>query len=425
MRRIGYTLALLFLSYISAATALAAGRICDVRDYGAKGDGRTKDTVAIQHAIDVCASSKQGATIRIKGGTFLSAPILLKTGVTLDIEQGSTLLGSADHEDYPRKIEFRAPGYQALVSAVNAERISIIGGGTIDGAGESWWKLARTQKNAGVLGSENSRPRLVVFDHCRHVLVEDVTIQNSPMWQVVPYYSDDVVIRRVRILADPHSPNTDAIDPFSSTHVIIDHVYADVGDDNIAIKSGMIDSPGPDSPSADISITDCEFHHGHGLSIGSEISGGAQRIHAERIHFLDTDNGIRIKANRDRGSDVSDISFKHITLERVKTAILISEYYPKALPEGPVDAAPVTRLTPHFHAIVIENLTAKGGDWAGVIIGLPEAPVSDINLQDVSVQAKRGLTVAYASVRAHGLTILSSDGEKSVEVMPSATLDIR
>ena len=149
-----------------------------------------------------------------------------------------------------------------------------------------------------------------MFDHCKHVRIEDVTIQNSPMWQVVPYYSDDVVIRNVRILADPHSPNTDAIDPFSSTHIVIDHVYADVGDDDIAIKSGMIGSPGPDSPSADITITDCEFHHGHGLSIGSEIAGGAQRIHAERIHFVGTDNGVRIKANRDRGSDVSTISFK-------------------------------------------------------------------------------------------------------------------
>lgn len=425
MRRIGFTLALLLLSSISAPAAIAAGKLCDVRDFGAKGDGKTKDTVSIQRAIDACASFKQGGTVRLTGGTYLSAPILLKTGVTLDIEQGSTLLGSADHEDYPRKTEFRAPGYQALVSAVNAERVSITGGGIIDGAGESWWKLARTQKNAGVLGSENSRPRLIVFDHCRHVLIEDVTVQNSPMWQIVPYYSDDVVIRRVRILADPHSPNTDAIDPFSSTHVVIDHVYADVGDDNIAIKSGMIDSPGPDSASTDIMITDCEFHHGHGLSIGSEIAGGAQRVHAERIHFVDTENGVRIKANRDRGGDVSDISFKDITMERVKTAILISEYYPKALPEGPVENAPITRLTPHFHAITIENLTAKDSDWAGVIIGLPEARVTDFTLRGLSIQAKRGLTIAYASMQAHGLTVLSSDREKSIVVMPTATLDVR
>ena len=127
------------------------------------------------------------------------------------------------------------------------------------------------------------------------------------MWQLVPYYSDDVTIRNIKILAPARSPNTDAIDPFSSSNVHIEHVYADVGDDDIAIKSGMPNSPGPDAPSRDITITDCTFLHGHGLSIGSEIAGGAQNIRAERIHFEGTDNGIRVKANRDRGSDVSHL----------------------------------------------------------------------------------------------------------------------
>ncbi len=413
---------LALLTLASAHAAFAAGKLCDARTYGAKGDGVTKDTAAIQRAIDTCAASKGGGTVQLGGGTFVSAPILLKSNVTLEVQKGATLLGSPDHDDYPKKTEFRGPGYQALVSAVNAEHIAITGGGVIDGAGESWWKLARTQKNSGVLGSENSRPRLVVFDHCKHVRMEDITVQNSPMWQVVPYYTDDIVIRNVRILADPHSPNTDAIDPFSSTHVIIDHVYADVGDDDIAIKSGMIDSPGPDSPSADITITDCEFHHGHGLSIGSEIAGGAQRIRAERIHFVGTDNGLRIKANRDRGNDVSGIHFKDITMEGVKTAILISEYYPKALPEGAVQSAPVTRLTPHFHDITIENVTAKDIAWAGVIIGLPEAPVTGVTLNNVSIEARRGMTIAYASVLAHGLKVVSEDGKQPVVTTSSATL---
>lgn len=413
------------LSLLLVPAASAAAKICDVREFGARGDATTKDTSAIQRAIDSCASEKEGGSVKLAGGTFVSAPIVLKSGVTLDIEKGATLLGSPDHEDYPKKTEFRAPGYQALVSATNAEHVAIVGGGTIDGAGESWWKLARTQKNAGVLGSENSRPRLVVFDHCKHVRIENVTIQNSPMWQVVPYYTDDVVIRNVRILADPHSPNTDAIDPFSSTHVVIDHVFADVGDDDIAIKSGMIDSPGPDSPSTDITITDCEFHHGHGLSIGSEIAGGAQRVHAERIHFVGTDNGVRIKANRDRGADVSDISFKDITMQGVKTSILVSEYYPKALPEGPVETAPVTRLTPHFHGITIENLSSTDSAWAGVIIGLPESPVSAISLVNVSVNAKRGLTIAYASVQAHDLHITAGDGGQPITTTATATLTQR
>ncbi|MEO8736796.1 MAG: glycoside hydrolase family 28 protein [Edaphobacter sp.] len=403
--------------------AIASGKVCDARTYGAKADGTTKDTKAIQAAIDDCAKAG-GGTVKLSGGTFLSAPIVLKSNITLSIVRGSTLLGSPDHADYPRKIEFRGPGYQSLVGATNAEHIAITGGGVIDGNGASWWALARTQKNSGVLGSENSRPRGIVFDHCKHVRIEGVTVQNSPYWQIVPYYSDDVIIRNIRILAPQHSPNTDAIDPFSSSNVIIDHVYADVGDDNVAIKSGMINSPGPDAPSKNITITDCEFMHGHGLSIGSEIAGGAQNIHAERIHFDGTDQGIRIKANRDRGNDVSNISFKDITMENVKTSILISEYYPKALPEGEVDPEPVQRLTPHFHNITIENLKSIDSAWAGVVIGLPEAPVEDLVMKNVDIQAKKGMAISYATVTGINVKVTAALGQ-GITVAPTAKVTFK
>jgi polygalacturonase len=423
MNRFRVWLATTGVMAVAVLPAMASGKACNARTYGAKADGVTKDTKAIQAAIDDCASAG-GGTVKLSGGTFLSAPIVLKSNITLDVAKGATLLGSPEHEDYPKKVEFRGPGYQALVGATNAEHVSITGGGVIDGNGETWWALARTQKNAGVLGSENSRPRGVVFDHCKHVRVEGVTVQNSAYWQIVPYYSDDVIIRNVRILAPQHSPNTDAIDPFSSSNVVIDHIYADVGDDDIAIKSGMIDSPGPDDPSNNITITDCEFAHGHGLSIGSEIAGGAQNIHAERIHFKGTDNGIRVKANRDRGSDVSNISFKDITMEDVKVSILISEYYPKALPEGEVAPEPVQRLTPHFHDITIENLKSVDSAWAGVIIGLPEAPVKNVVLKNVNIQAKKGMTIAYATVSGTEVTVTAAEG-KGITVAPNATAAIK
>jgi polygalacturonase len=420
MNEFGFRLATVAVLTMGALPAMAAGKVCDARTYGAKADGTTKDTKAIQAAIEDCASAG-GGTVTLSGGTFLSAPLVLKSNITLEVAKGATLLGSPDHEDYPKKIEFKGPGYQSLIGATNAEHVSITGGGTIDGNGESWWALARTQKNAGVLGSENSRPRGLVFDHCKHVRIEGVTVQNSPYWQIVPYYSDDVMIRNVRILAPARSPNTDAIDPFSSSNVVIDHVYADVGDDDVAIKSGMINSPGPDAPSKNITITDCDFEHGHGLSIGSEIAGGAQNIHAERIHFKGTDQGIRIKANRDRGNDVSNISFKDITMEDVRTSILISEYYPKALPEGEVAAEPVQRLTPHFHDITIENVKSTNSGWAGVVIGLPESPVKNVVMKNVDIEAKKGMTIAYATVNATNLKVTAGEGE-SITVAPNAKL---
>ena len=394
------------------ARALDSSHSCDPRAYGAKGDGVSKDTAAIQAAIDAC-ERQGGGTVQLIAGTYLSAPIVLKSNITLQLDKGATLLGSADHGDYPPLTMFHLPDLQPLVSAANAVNVAITGEGVIDGNGESWWQEARSIKDHGILGTGHPRPKLIIFDHCKHVHVEGVTIQNSPMWQLVPYYSDDVVIRNIKVLAPAHSPNTDAIDPFSSSNVVIDHVFADVGDDNIAIKSGPINSPGPDDPSRDITITDCTFLHGHGLSIGSEIAGGARNIRAERIHFEGTDNGIRVKANRDRGNDVGHLFFRDIEMKNVKNALIISEYYPKVLPPDTEAAQPITRLTPHFHDITIENLTATGSTSAGAIVGLPESPVLGVVLRNVKISAKTGLTIAYADVTGEGVTVQAEIGRAS------------
>ena len=393
----------------SPASALASSTTCDPHTYGAKVDGTSKDTAAIQAAIDAC-EQRGGGTVRLSAGTWLSAPIVLKSNITLELDKGATLLGSSDHQDYPPKTEFRAPGLQSLVSATNATNVSITGEGVIDGAGESWWQEARATGDHGVMGSDHTRPRLVVFDHCHHVLVEGVTIQNSPMWQLVPYYSDDVTIRNIKVLAPQHSPNTDAIDPFSSSSVRIDHVFADTGDDDVAIKSGKANSPGPDDSSRDITITDCTFLHGHGLSVGSEIAGGAQNIRAERIHFDGTDNGIRIKANRDRGNDVGPLFFRDIDMKNVKNALVISEYYPRILPPDPDPPQPVTRLTPHFHDITLENVTATDIVSAGAIAGLPEAPIRNVVLKNVTIDAQHGLLVSNADVSGEKVTVRAVDG---------------
>jgi polygalacturonase len=413
----------LFAALLLALLGSAHAKTCAVQAYGAKPDGTTMNTKAIQAAIDACA--KSGGTVELSGGVFVSGPIVLKSNVTLNIAKGTTLQGSTNHDDYPNITEMRNPAKQPLISATKAENIAITGEGIIDGMGQSWWKEARDAGDHGIMGIGVVRPRLVVFNFCKHIRMEGVTVQNSPFWQIVPYYSDDLVFRNIKVLADPHSPNTDAIDPFSSSDIVIDHVFADVGDDDVAIKSGQINSPGPDVPSKNITITHCEFHHGHGISIGSEIAGGAQNIVADDIHFVGTDNGVRVKANRDRGNDVGNITFRNITMEDVKTPILISEYYPHMLPEvGDDIAKPVTRLTPHFHDITIENLTATGATTAGVVIGLPEAQVLNVVMKNISIASKKGFVIANAHVTGENVVIKPATGEP-ITIDPSATVKLK
>jgi polygalacturonase len=197
--------------------------------------------------------------------------------------------------------------------------------------------------------------------------------------------------------------------------VRIDHVFADVGDDDVAIKSGQANSAGPDDPSRDITITDCTFLHGHGLSVGSEIAGGVKNIRAERVHFDGTDNGIRIKANRDRGNDVGEMVFRDIEMKNVKNAVVISEYYPKILPPDTDPPQPVTRLTPHFHDITLENVTATDVVSAGAIAGLPEAPIRGVVLKNVRIEAQHGLAISNADVSGEKVTVQASDGTSIIK----------
>jgi polygalacturonase len=380
--------------------------VCDAKAYGAKADGHTKDTQAIQRAIDAC-TMKGGGTVRLTGGTFLTGPIVLKSHITLEVDKGATLLGSQDMSDYHEAEELREPSVQPLIGAKDASYITIRGGGTIDGAGQPWWAAVRSHDKSKF--AADRRPRLILLDHCHHVLIENVTIQNSASWQVVPYYSDDVTIRNGKILAPSRSPNTDGIDPFASTHVTISHMYIDVGDDNVAIKSGQPRSPGSDSPSAYIRVTNCTFLHGHGLSIGSEIAGGVHNVYASNIRFEGTRNGVRVKSGRDRGGDIGNFVFKNLTMTNVENPFIVTAYYSRNA--NPYAPAPITRLTPHFHNITVENLTATGAKQAALIEALPETPLTSIALDNVHIGAKKGMTIRNATVTMHDVTIKAGQGK--------------
>ncbi|BAY50293.1 endo-polygalacturonase (plasmid) [Scytonema sp. HK-05] len=390
------------------------GKVCKVTDFGAKANGVDKDTKAIQSAIDNCAKGG-GGLVKLSSGKYLSDPIFLKSKVTLFLDKSAVLLASQNPGDYQSTTSganstVNSRNLLALVNVINQSDVAIAGKGTIDGAGAPWWNAVRLAKKAGQ--PDVVRPRLVVFSHCHRVRVEGITLMNSPSFHLVPTFSDDVTIKDVTIKAPANSPNTDGIDPSSSRHVWISHCTIDNGDDNIAIKSGHIDPAHPDAGSADITISECTFLHGHGVSIGSETSGGVRNVIVENCKFLGTQNGLRIKSLRGQGGNVENIIYRNIQMEGVSPAITFTSYYPKIPKEDTRQA--ITVKTPVFHKITVTNLFAKGGKIAGIIVGLPEKPLFNIALKNIKIVSQTGFFVKNATIKTSNVQISNQRGRAFV-----------
>ena len=268
----------------------------NVRDYGARGDGRAMDSPAIQKAIDACALAG-GGMVRLPPGAYLSGPLYLRGNhITFHLEAGAILQGTEDFTAY-------RGSNGKLVGLINAERlkdVSISGPGIIDGQGAPWWPAVREAKKTGAR-EPRQRPKMVNFHDCHRLTVRDVTLQNSPMFHLVPVDCDDVLIDHVTIKAPSNSPNTDAIDPSSCRNVRILNCLLDVGDDNVAVKAGH-SVAGRDFCCQDILVSNCTCLAGHGISIGSETSAGVSNFVVVHCTFNGTASGIRIKTTRRRAA---------------------------------------------------------------------------------------------------------------------------
>ncbi|WP_249198994.1 glycoside hydrolase family 28 protein [Gluconobacter japonicus] len=400
----------------------AASSRCDPVIYGARHDGHTNDGPAIQRAITAC-SEAGGGVVSLTSGTWLSGPLSLKSHVTLNLEQGSTLLGSSDTRLFHWAFLGKAaqPG-EALVSAIDVQDVAITGQGHIDGNGAAvWWPQAvrahKTQTSGplpygpdypGVPAANGlPRPWLIEFSHVQHGRISGVTATNSPMWTVVVRESSQIKVDHLTIRNPASSRNTDGIDLVSSDHVTMSTLDIATGDDNIAIKSGLMQ---PGRAASDISITQSRFGEGHGLSIGSELANGAHHIRISDVSFQSTLSGLRIKSGRDRGGDIGWISAEHLTMDHVRVPLSISDYYAgqpggtqqTALMTEP--AAPVTSTTPHIHDVTITDMTATNAGTVGVVLGLPEAPIEGLTLRHVRLSARKGLQLSHVSGSASGST---------------------
>jgi polygalacturonase len=429
----------------------------NIVNFGAKSDGVTLSTIAINNAIVAC-SKKGGGVVLIPKGFWLTGPVELKSNVNLHLQKNAILQFSSDFSQYP----LVASNWEGLPQmrnqsplwAVNQENIAITGYGIIDGAGDAWrmvkkdklteseWKKLLASggmtsedkkiwypsekslngakfKNPGEITADKTpefyqsvkdflRPNLLVFTSCKRILLEGVTFQNSPAWNIHPLMCEDLTVRNVYAKNPWYAQNGDGIDIESCKNVLIENSTFDVGDDGICIKSGR-DAAGRKRgmPTENVIIRNSTVYHAHGgFVIGSEMSGGAKNIFVSDCTFIGTDIGLRFKTTRGRGGVVEKIFIKNINMKDiVGEAILFDMYYAAVDPvpltgekrEAPkVQILPITEETPVFRNFSINNVVCDGASKAVFIRGLPELSISDISLSNLYIKAAEGLDLQEA-----------------------------
>ena len=430
--------------------------------FGAKSDPFVLNTISINAAIDEC-SQKGGGVVLVPGGFWLTGPIVLKSNVNLHINRDAIIQFTDDFNKY-QLLEGNWEGIKAVrnqspLSATNAENIAITGSGVIDGNGDAWrmvkkskltegqWKTINEKggvlshdkktwfpsekslkgslvKDPGVWKTDSKlsdfdsikdflRPNLVVLTACKRVLLEGVTFQNSPAWNLHPLMCEDLIVRNVYAKNPWYAQNGDGIDIESCKNFIIENSTFDVGDDGICIKSGK-DEQGRKrgNPTENGIIRNNIVYHAHGgFVIGSEMSGGAKNIYVSNCTFIGTDIGLRFKTTRGRGGIVENIYVNNINMKDIAgEAILFDMYYSAKDPvpqpgekrEAPkVELLPVSDGTPQFRNFFVNNIVCNGAEKGIFVRGLPEMSIKNITLSNLSIKANVGVVCE----EANGFTI--------------------
>jgi len=453
----------------------------NITKYGAVAGGITLNTKSINAAIDAC-NKKGGGTVIVPAGLWLSGPIVLKTNTNLYLAANALLQFTTDFNEY-RLEEGNWEGVPAVrnqspLSASNAQNIAITGKGIIDGGGDAWRavkkeKLTETQwkrltqtggllsedkktwyptekslkgfqtKDAGILKDGKTakdfedikdflRPNLLVLTNCRRILLEGVTFQNSPAWCLHPLMCEDLTVKNVYVKNPWYAQNGDGIDIESCKNVLLENNTFDVGDDGICIKSGR-DAEGRKRamPAQNIIVRNCIVYHAHGgFVIGSEMSGGAKNIFVSDCSFIGTDIGLRFKTTRGRGGVVEKIYIKNINMKDIAgEAILFDMYY---MAKDPVPLAgekrelpktvfkPVDETTPVFKNFRISNVYCSGAAKAIFIRGLPEMHVTGILLENMVLQADKGIDVQEAeNIQFKNISVIAADNNPVIDLVQS------
>ena len=445
----------------------------NIKNFGAKADGKTLNTQAINDAIKA-VNEKGGGKVIIPEGLWLTGPIELMSNINLYTEKNALVLFTDDFQAYPiiktsfEGLETRR--CQSPISARNAENIAITGHGVFDGSGDSWRpvkkrKLTSSQWKTLVISggiveddiwypTEGSlkgakackefnnpvgietdeewdeirpwlRPVLLNIVKSKNVLLEGVTFKNSPSWCLHPLSCEHITINNVKVFNPWYSQNGDALDLESCNNTLIINSIFDAGDDAICIKSGKDeDGRKRGEPCQNVIVKNNVVLHGHGgFVVGSEMSGGVKNIYVSDCTFLGTDVGLRFKSTRGRGGVVENIYIDHINMIDIPHEALLFDlfYGGKGAGEeteeelaGRMKAAipPVTEETPAFRDIHISNITAGNIGRAMFFNGLPEMPIRNVNIKDIVINdAKQGIVISQAENVTIDNTQVDTQGE--------------
>ncbi len=362
----------------------------NVTSYGAVGDGVTTNTTAIQNALNDAATAG-GGTVEVPSGIYLSGPLTVSSSINLQLDAGA-VLRMLPYGSYPGGT---APA-NFITPVSGGHDLEVSGTGTIDGQAENsgWWtnNLATSE-----------RPILFYFNKCNRVLVENVTLENSPSMHLVFKSSGgNITISNITINTSGSSPNTDGVD-LVGTNCTVENSHISDGDDCIALGSTA-------GTSSDTLITNCNFGTGHGCSIGSNTEGGVSNLTVINCTFNGTEYGIRMKSDNATSSGgagglTQNLFYSNLTMTNItEGAIVIYSYYNESgtpINITPATAAsesvpnPVPNSTCVWRNIVFSNVTAHVGSFgiAGIIWGRTEMPITNVSLINVNITASKTFDV--------------------------------
>ena len=427
-----------------------------VNKFGAKNDGITLNTMAIQKAIDECAA-KGGGTVSFLPGKYLTGSLFVKKNVNLSIGKDVEILGSQNIKDYP-EIDTRVAGIEmkwpaALLNIIKQSKAMISGEGLINAQGKPfwdyYWNLRKEYEPKGlrwIVDYDAKRPRTILIAESSDIVLKEVNLQQAGFWTVQVLYSSYVTVDKITIRnnVDGSGPSTDGIDIDSSSWVLVQNCDIDCNDDNFCLKAGRDwDGLRVNRPTEYVVIRNSIARKGAGLlTLGSETSGGIRHVWATDLTGYNTGNALNIKSATTRGGTVEDVYFNNITMHGVGNVLQVNPnwnptYSYSTLPAGfnpdsiPVHwkkmlthVEPKEKGIPTIQHINLFNVKATGAKKAIAANGLKVSTLKNFSLKNITIETQDAGAIDFAENWTFENVIIKSANGGKVKVTESSKVNL-